>query len=199
MPDHRRRLAVAERGDEAERVAHRVERVERAEVVVVIGAPAGGAAIAAQIGGDDVKAGSGERPHHLAPGIGELREPVQQQDAGPAGGLVPGFEDVDAQPVDPLDKTRADAGRQHGGIPRRKFDHGVPPRHGPNLRRIPRLRHPRLAPAVSMALRGDIRTGLNRSAITYIYVQSVAAQLLDREEPIDYYFVSLTNYFGEST
>ena len=85
VPDHRRRLTVAERRDEPERVAHRVQMAERAQIVVVIGTPPGGATVPAQIGSDDVIPGGGQRPHDLAPGIGELGKTVQQQQAGTVG------------------------------------------------------------------------------------------------------------------
>ena len=54
------------------------------EVAVVAAVPAGGAAIAALVGREDVEAGRRERRHHLAPAIGELRKAVQQQHARPA-------------------------------------------------------------------------------------------------------------------
>ena len=121
MPDHRRRLTVAERRDEPERVAHRVQKAERVQIVVVIGAPPGGATVPAQIGGDDVISGGGQRPHDPAPGIGELGETVQQQQAGTAG--LAGFENMDAQPVDALDKARANAGAENRSVERLQFGH----------------------------------------------------------------------------
>ena len=84
VPDHRGRVAIAERRDQAQHVAHAVQQPERPQIVVVIGAPPGRAAIAAQIRRDGVKPGLGERRHHLAPGIGDFRKPVQQHDERPA-------------------------------------------------------------------------------------------------------------------
>ena len=123
VADHRRDLAVAERRDQAQRVAHRVEHAERGEIVVVIGAPAGGAAVAALIGRDDVKPGLGQRHHDLAPGIGDLGKAVQQQQARPAGLVEAGFEDVHVEAVDPVDKAGADAGGQHRAVKRSQFGH----------------------------------------------------------------------------
>ncbi len=116
MADHAGDLAVAERPDHAERVAHRVQQAEAAQVAVIGAVPAGGAAVAAQVRGDNVEPGGGERRHHLAPGIGEFREAVQQQDAGPAGGFVAGFQQVDAQAVDVFKEAGADAGGEHGWV-----------------------------------------------------------------------------------
>ena len=77
MADDRSRLAMAERGDEPQRVTHRIQQAVRREVVVAIGAPPRSAAIAALIGGNDVKPGAGQRRHDLTPGISDLGEAVQ--------------------------------------------------------------------------------------------------------------------------
>jgi hypothetical protein len=121
MADNGCRLPIAERGDEAERVAHRIQQAERRQVVVVIGAPSSGAAVAAQIRRNRVKPGGGERRHDLAPGIGDLRKAVQQQQQRPSG--LAGFKDMNAQPVDPLDKARADAGGKNSEVERRQIGH----------------------------------------------------------------------------
>ena len=110
MPDHGIDAAIAERRHQPERVAHQIEQPERAEVAVVIGVPAGGAAIAALVRRDHVIAGLRQRRHHLAPAEGELGKAVQQQHAGPAAGLEAGFQHVHAQAVDVVDEAGADGG-----------------------------------------------------------------------------------------
>src|SRR6516164_9209651 len=93
------------------------QSAERAQIVVVIGAPPGGTTLPAQIGSDDVIPGSGQRPHDLAPGIGELGKTVQQQQAGAVG--LAGFENMHAQAVYALDEARADAVGENRSIERR--------------------------------------------------------------------------------
>ena len=127
MSDHTGDLAVTERPDHAERIAHGVEQAKAAQVAVICAVPAGCAAVAAQVGGHDVEAGSGEWRHDLAPGIGELREAVQQQDQGAARGFMAGFEDVDAQEVDVVEDARPDAGREHSGVERAGVVHRLLP------------------------------------------------------------------------
>src|SRR6195952_1653098 len=53
MTDPRVDMAIAQCGDEAERVTHEVEQPERTEVSVIVRIPAGGAAIAALVRRDD--------------------------------------------------------------------------------------------------------------------------------------------------
>ena len=96
MPDDRRDRAVAERRDQTQCVAHRVQQPKRPEIVVVIRAPAGGAAVPTLVGGDDVEPRRGQRRHDLSPGIGQLGKAVQQQDARPARRRRSGLEDVHA-------------------------------------------------------------------------------------------------------
>ena len=119
MPDHRRRLAIAERRDQPHHIAHAIQQPERPEVVVVIGAPAGGAAIAAQIGRDDAIAGLRQRRHHLAPGIGDLRKAMQQHDQRPTRRFEPGLQHMDIEAVNVAHKAGADAGGQRVGVERR--------------------------------------------------------------------------------
>jgi len=126
MADDRGGRGMAERRDQPQHVARQVEHAERGEVAVVIGVPAGRAAIAALVRRDDVKPGSGQWRDDLAPGIGQFREAVQQQDERPARCLEPGFEDVQAQAVDPVDKPRPHPVRQHRLIERRQFRHFSP-------------------------------------------------------------------------
>jgi hypothetical protein len=112
MSDHGIDAAISERRHETERVAHQVEQAERVEVVVVNRVPARGAAIAALVRRDDVKACIRKSRHHLAPGEGELGKAVQQQHARPPTSLKAGFEHMHAQAVDAIHVTRADRGRQ---------------------------------------------------------------------------------------
>ena len=86
MADDRRDRRVAEGRDQPQRVAHRVQNAERAQIAVVIGVPPGGAAIAALVGGDHMKPGRGQRRHDPAPGIGESPEnrAAAAHRAGPA-------------------------------------------------------------------------------------------------------------------
>jgi hypothetical protein len=121
MPDDRRGRGIPERRREPERVARQIQHAERGEIAIVIRVPAGCAAIAALVGRDDVKPGSGQGRDDLTPGIGQFREAVQQQDERPARPLVAGFEDVHAKPVDPIDKARPHPIRQHGRIQRRQI------------------------------------------------------------------------------
>ena len=103
VPDHRVDRSIAERRHQPERVAHQIGEAERGEVAVVVGIPAGGAAIAALVGCDDVVAGGSQLRHHLAPGKGELGKAVQQKQAGPALGFEAGFQHMHAQAVDIFD------------------------------------------------------------------------------------------------
>ena len=109
-----------------------------------------GVPVANHVPGDDrVKPGIGERRHHLAPGIGDFRKPVQQHDERPAGPLEASFEDVHVEPVDVAHKARADAGGQNGGVERGHFlargrAEAVPPmlhnRQGTAYRRLSPVR-----------------------------------------------------------
>ncbi len=111
VADHRRDLAAAERGEQPEHVPHEVEQAERLEVAVVVGVPAGRAAVAALVGRHHVVARGRERRHDLAPAPGELGEAVQQQHTRPARRLEAGLEDVHREAVDVLDEPRAQARR----------------------------------------------------------------------------------------
>ena len=107
-------LAVAERRHQRQHVPHLVQHPERAQVVVVADIRAVGAAVAAQIRRQDVVAGFGEGRHQPPPTVGELREAVQQQDAGARSAPRAGLEHVHPQAVHAIDEARADAGRQNG-------------------------------------------------------------------------------------
>lgn len=61
---------------------------------------AGGMTKAATVRGDDIISSFGERRNDLAPGVGEFREAVQEDDKGSiSGGGVVGFKDVDRERV----------------------------------------------------------------------------------------------------
>ena len=112
MAHHRRHRAVAQRGNQAERVSHQVEHAKHAEIAVVAGVAAGGAAVAALIGRHHMKTSGGDRQHHLAPTVGEFRKAVQQQHARAPRGLEAGLEHAHGEAVVIVDKADADAGRQ---------------------------------------------------------------------------------------
>ncbi len=112
VADHGGDGAVAEGRDEPHGIPDQVEKAERPEVAVILAVPADGAAIAALVGGDDMKALRRQRQHHLAPAVGQLREAVQQQEAGPAFGLEARLQDVHPQAVDVVDEASANARRQ---------------------------------------------------------------------------------------
>ena len=123
MADDRRDRAIAQRGDQAHRVAHGVQQPERLKVVVVVRAPAGGAAVPALVRGDDMESRRGQRRHDLSPGIGQLGEAVQQQDGGPARRRRSGLEDVHAQAIDAGDEAGANASGEDVTRQRGQFGH----------------------------------------------------------------------------
>ena len=110
MSDYHRYRAVAKRVDEPDGVSRHVENAKRIGIGVVGIVPAGGAAVAALIGGDHVIAGGRQRRHHLAPAIGELREAMQEQDRRPARRFVTCLQNMHGHAVHVCDLARADAG-----------------------------------------------------------------------------------------
>ena len=110
---HRGQRSVTERQHQRHHVGHAIERPKRHQVIVKGHVRAAGAAIAAQVGREDVIARRGELRHHLAPAVGQLREPVDQQHRRPVAALETGFEHVHADAVDIVDQARANAGWQH--------------------------------------------------------------------------------------
>ncbi len=118
VPDHRGHGSISQRGDKTQCVAHRIQQAERCQVasVVVVGVPAGGAAITPQIRRHDMVAGRGQQRHQPAPRICQFREAVQQQHAGPIGGFEPSLQHVDAQSVDVGHEARADADGQYSAV-----------------------------------------------------------------------------------
>ena len=68
--------------------------------------------MAALIRRHDMIAQRRQGQHHVPPGIGEFRKAMQQQKAGPPRRFMPGFQQMDAQPIDAFQKAGADAVRQ---------------------------------------------------------------------------------------
>ena len=118
MSDHRGHRAVAERIDQSDRITRQVGRTPRREIRIVIGDPARGAAISAQIGSDDIVAGIGKRRHDVAPGVGDFGEAVQQQQTGTA--MYAGFQHVHGQSVHPRHEAGAQSFGQKRGVKRRQ-------------------------------------------------------------------------------
>jgi len=112
---------VPQRVDQPDGVARHVENAKRIRVGVVGVVPAGGAAVAALVGGDHVIAGVGEGRHHFAPAVGEFWESVHHQNERPARRLEASFQDVHGQAVHVGDVARANAGGKRAAAVRRKL------------------------------------------------------------------------------
>src|SRR5262245_32574245 len=100
-------MGTTERRDEAEGIAHQVQHPERAEIYVIAGIPASGAAVPALIGSHHVITRCGQRQHHFAPAVGQLGKTVQQQEAGTARPLESRLQHVNPETVDVIDEARA--------------------------------------------------------------------------------------------
>src|SRR5207244_11309821 len=83
---------VAECPHQPEYVSDLIERAEGTQVVVVRDVRTSRAPVSSQVGSDDVKAGRGDRQHHLSPAVGELRVAVQEDDTRPALDLEDGLQ-----------------------------------------------------------------------------------------------------------
>ncbi len=103
---------VPQRRDQSRRIPHRVQQAERRQIVIEIGAPPGRPPIPALIRRHDIISRRGQPRHHLAPRIRDLRKPVQQEEQRPVRRA--GLEDMDPQPIDAVDKARADAAGEDG-------------------------------------------------------------------------------------
>ena len=143
----------------ASRSRTRLKRRERRQVVVEVHVGAAAAAVAALVGRHHVEAGLGQRQHHLAPAVGELREAVDQQQPGPAAALVAGLEHVHRDAVHAGDDPRADARGQRAGAERP----GRRRLRGDAARRS-RRRRPAGAAARPRIHRRRVRFGMIRSA-----------------------------------
>src|SRR5205085_1648712 len=131
---------------ELRRVLDQVQHAEGIEVGVVAAVPAGGLAVAALVGCDDVKAGGAERRHHLAPAVGELGKAMQQEHRRLAA--LAGLEHMHGEAVHAVDAAAAKAG---GQLQRRKMRSALPPRTfsrtSPGSAST-RDRHPAMSPMV---------------------------------------------------
>jgi hypothetical protein len=112
VPDHGCHRAIAERGDEPQRIPHQIEKAEGAEVAIVIAVPADGAAIAPLVGDNHMKPSLYQREHDLPPAVGEFREPMQQQKAPPVRAFPASLQHVHGKAVDALHEAAAYAGGQ---------------------------------------------------------------------------------------
>jgi hypothetical protein len=91
--DDELRLSVAERIDERDLIAHHVERLERRGIRAPGSVPANRAPIPSAVRRDDVVPGVGERRHHFAPAVGQVRKAMKQQCQRPS--VRPCLEHVD--------------------------------------------------------------------------------------------------------
>ena len=76
MSDDHRDLAVAQRIDEPDRIAHHVQYTELIWIAVIGIVPTGRAPVTALVRRDDVIARLRERQHHVAPAVRELGKPM---------------------------------------------------------------------------------------------------------------------------
>ena len=114
MPDNGRHGTVAESRDEPQGIPYQVENAEGADVAIIVAVPARGAPVAPLIGSNNVKPRRRDGQHQLPPAVRELRESVQEQDAGPPRALVTGLQHVHREAVDVLHETGAYTGRESG-------------------------------------------------------------------------------------
>ena len=82
-----------------------------AEITIKSNVRAFGQPITALIGRHHVIPRSCQRQHHLAPGIGQFRETVQQQHTFAAGLLKAGLQNVHIQAIAVIQHPRTDARR----------------------------------------------------------------------------------------
>jgi hypothetical protein len=75
------------------------------------------------VGRHDPEAGSGERRHHLSPGVGEFREAMQEENQRPAACLESGLQHMHSQPVDVAHKPGSYAGWKNIILQRRQLGH----------------------------------------------------------------------------
>ena len=105
MSDHGGDGAIAQREDEPERVPNQVKERKGVQAVVVAGAPPGGSAVAPLVGSDHVETRRRKRQHDLAPAIGQFRESVKEQDAGPVSALEARLQAMQGEAVAVFDKA----------------------------------------------------------------------------------------------
>ena len=130
VPDDELRLPVAEGIHERDLVAHHVEGQERRGIRVPGSVPANRAPVPAAVRRDRVVTRVGERRHHFAPAVAQVRKPMEQQNERPP--LRPRLEHVDGEAVDVRHEPRFDAHGKRVVAVRRQLLEG---RHGRDLRR----------------------------------------------------------------
>ena len=110
VPDNHLGLAIAERIDERDLIAHHVEREERRGVRLPGFVPANRAAKPAAVRSDHVIASVRDRRHDLAPAVAQVRKTVEQQHQGPA--LRSRCDHVHGESIDVRHQARSDSGRK---------------------------------------------------------------------------------------
>jgi hypothetical protein len=100
---------MAEGARQTQNITHAVQNRVRHKVIVECHRHRCAAAVAAQIGGDYMETGPRQWQQLMAPAIGQLWKTVQEQDAGSAGFLKPGFENMQRDAVVAVDEARANA------------------------------------------------------------------------------------------
>jgi hypothetical protein len=118
-----RYIAITEGRDETQSIPNRIQKPEGSEIAVIVSVPAGGAPVASEVRGHDMKAGRRKWRHDLSPGVGELRKPVQQQDQGTPLGLKAGLQHVYPQTIDIRHEAGADTRRNRSTFQRPDIDH----------------------------------------------------------------------------
>ena len=116
---------MAERRHQRERIPHQVQKAKGSKIAVVVRIPSGRATVAAPVRRHDMETGGGERHHYLPPGIGELREAVEQQHARPSRRIEARLQQVNPQAGDVIDEARPYAGRKRRTVQRGLRGHGV--------------------------------------------------------------------------
>src|SRR4029453_18168511 len=107
VSDHGPHRTIAQGRTQSERIPHQVEHAKSVQITIIRAVPPGGAPVAPLVGGNDVKPGRGQGQHNLAPAIGQLREAVQEQDAGTVLRLESAFSQVDGKTIDMGHEARA--------------------------------------------------------------------------------------------
>lgn len=118
MPDDGGNRLVTEGMDQANGISGQVDRAPRRQVLVIGHRPAGSPAVATKVGGNDIIPGIGQSRHDTAPGIGNLGEAMQQQQAWSA--MRTSLQDMHSKPVHTRHEPGAHALGQNGGVERRQ-------------------------------------------------------------------------------
>src|SRR6476620_5368219 len=99
MPYDHRHAAIPERVDEPEGIAHALHGPPRPEAVVKRDVRTAAAPVAAMIRCHHVVAGLGQRQHHLAPAIRQLRITMHQEHQWPTALLEASLQDMHGDAV----------------------------------------------------------------------------------------------------